>query len=208
MLFIFGKRHARIGRYIDNDHICYPCKAYDREIHIYRSYFHFCLIPVFPIGPRRFEVHCRICGDETKSENIIAQYDARTKTPVYFYSAWILLAIFAICWFFWNKNNQKQKTDLVSNPAVGDVYTIKKIKNTETSYFFVKITNINGDSIAVIQNDLYYSDFVNHLDKDDYFVKDDTIIYKRKNLKQMLANDEIFSVDRNYDKDASFNQIK
>jgi hypothetical protein len=208
MLFIFGKRNARIGRYIDKDHQCYPCKAHDREILVYRSYFHFCLIPVFPLGPKKFEIRCRNCGDETKSENIIKEYDSKSKTPFYFYSAWALFSSIAIIWFIWNKNEEKHKMDAVNNPVIGDIYNIKQVKNEETSYYFFRIIGIKGDTIVAIHNDLYYSGFVNHLDKDDYFVKDDTVIYKRKKLKEMLENDEIFSVSRNYSDEDGFNRIK
>jgi hypothetical protein len=196
MLFIFGKRYARIGKYVDNDHICYPCKAYDREIQVFRSYFHFCLIPVFPIGAKQFDIRCRNCGDETRSENIINEYDSRAKTPFYFYSAWILFAGLAIGWFYWNKNTQIHKMKLVGYPAIGDVYTIKQQKNDETTYYFLKIIGINGDTVVALHNNLDYGDFVSHLAADDYFVKDDTLTYKRKRLKEMLESGEIFSVSR------------
>jgi hypothetical protein len=208
MIFIFGKRYTKIGKYIDNEHICYPCKAYDKEILVHRSYFHFCLIPVFPMGPRQFEIRCRNCGDETKSESIVNKYKSKSKTPIYFYSAWLLFASVTLIWFIWNKNDQKHKMEAVTSPLIGDVFNIKQIKNEETSYYFLRIIGTNGDSIFAIHNDLYYSDFVNHLDKDDYFVKDDTVIYKRKRLKEMLENDEIFSVSRNYSDEDGFNRIK
>lgn len=208
MLFIFGIKDALIGKYKDCDHMCYPCKAYDREIQVYRSYFHFCLIPVFPICAKKFEIRCRNCGDETRSENIIRQYDAKAKTPFYFYSAWILFAALAIFWFYWNKNTQMHKIELVGNPAVGDVYTIKQEKNSETTYYFLKITGIVGDSVLAFQNHFNYNDFVGRLAMDDYFVKDDTLIYKRKNLKEMLEKDEIFSVSRDYDEGDGFNRIR
>ncbi len=199
MVVIFGKRNARIARFIDNDHICYPCKSYDREILVYRPYFHFCLIPVFPIGARQFEIRCRNCGDETKSEAIINQYKSKARTPIYFYSAWILLASIILSWFYWNKSTQKHIMEKVGSPMIGDIYTIKQVKNDETSYYFLKIIGINGDSLIIFHNNLYYSDFVSRLDKDDYFVKDDTLIYKRKKLKQMLDDEEIFSVTHDYD---------
>ncbi|HLA58945.1 MAG TPA: hypothetical protein VK622_09305 [Puia sp.] len=208
MLFIFGIRNARIGKYRDSDHICYPCKAYDREILIYRSYFHFCLIPVFPVGARKFEIRCCQCGDETKSENIVRQYDQKTKTPLYFYSAWVLFAAIAIFWFYWDKNSQRHKMELVGNPVIGDVYTIKERKNDETNYYFLKITGIAGDTVLAIQNHFDYGDFVNGLSQDDYFVKDDTLIYKRKNLTDMLERDEIFSVSRDYGDGDGFNRVR
>jgi hypothetical protein len=207
MLFIFGIRDALIGKYKDSDHICYPCKAYDREILVYRSYFHFCLIPVFPVGAKRFEIRCANCGDETRSENIINQYNKRTGTPLYFYSASVLVAGVAIFWIYWNKNEQKKKAELVGNPTIGDVYVIKQKKNNETTYYFLKITGIAGDSVLAIHNHFDYSDFVNRLAGDDYFVKNDTLLYKRKNLREMLEGDEIFSVSRDYSDGDGFNRI-
>jgi len=208
MLFIFGIRNVRIGRFKDHDHICYPCKAYDREIQVFRSYFHFCLVPVIPVGARKFEIRCCNCGDETMSENIIREFDKKAKTPLYFYSAWPLLAGIVLFWFYWNKHNQKYKMDLVASPAKGDVYTIKQRKNDETTYYFLKIAAIRGDSVFAIQNHFDYGDFVNSLAQDDYFIKDDTITYKRKYLVEMLEKDEIFSIDRDYSESDGFNRIR
>ena len=208
MLFIFGIRNTRIGQYKDTDHICYPCKAYDREIQIYRSYFHFCLIPVFPVGARKIEIRCCNCGDETKTESIIRKYDQKTKTPLYFYSAWALFAGVAIFWLYWNKSAQKHKMELVANPAVGDVYTIKQRKNGETSYYFLKIAGVASDSVFVIHNHFDYGDFVTSLSGDDYFEKDDTLVYKKKSLTDMLEGDEIFSVSRDYSEGDGFNRIR
>ena len=208
MLFIFGIRNTRIGHYKDTDHLCYPCKAYDREILVYRSYFHFCLIPVFPVGAKMFEIRCCNCGDETKTESILREYNQKTRTPLYFYSAWVLFACIAIFWFYWNKSTKKHRMDLVANPAMGDVYTIKQKKNDETSYYFLKIAGIAGDSVLAIHNHFDYGDFVNSLSGDDYFVKDDTLLFKRKNLTNMLERDEIFSVSRDYSEGDGFNRIR
>jgi hypothetical protein len=208
MLFIFGIRNVRIARYIDHDHICYPCKSYDREVQVYRSYFHFCFIPVFPVGRNKFEIRCRNCGDETNTESLIKKYGATTKTPLYLYSAWILFVSIAAFWFYWNKATQKNKIEMVGNPMTGDVYTIRQEKNDETTYYFLRIIQAKGDSILAIHNDLYYGGFVSRLAKDDYFVKDDTVIYKKKKLIEMLETDEIYSVSRNYAEDASFNRIQ
>jgi len=43
---------------------------------------------------------------------------------------------------------------------------------------------------------------------DDHFVKDDTSLYERKELKRMLENGEIYMVRRNYGKGSGFNQIR
>jgi hypothetical protein len=208
MLFIFGRRFARIGNYIDTDHICYPCKAFDREIKVYRSYFHFCYIPVFPMGGKQFEVRCRNCGDETRSESIVRKYENRAKTPFYLYSALFLFVGLGIFWFYWNRNSQKQKIEFVGNPAVGDVYTISEEKNNETIYSFLRITGIRGDSVMAFHSNLEYSGFVSSLADDDYFVKEDTVVFRRKELRGMLEKDEIYAVKRNYGNGGGFNRVR
>lgn len=208
MLFLFGIRVARIGNYIDNDQVCYPCKAFEREIKVYRSYFHFCFIPVFPVGRKQIEIRCKNCGDETRVESLVKQYETSTKTPFYLYSAVILFVGIAAFWFYWNKNTQKQKMVFVENPAVGDVYTITEEIKNGTNYSFLRIAGIKGDSVMTLHSDLQYSGFVSHLAEDDYFVKEDTVVYRRKELKEMLEKDEIYSIDRNYGDGGSFNRIR
>ena len=56
---------------------------------------------------------------------------------------------------------QISQMKLVSNPAIGDVYTIKQKKNGESLYYFLKIIETNGDSIIAFHNNLDYGDFVN-----------------------------------------------
>jgi hypothetical protein len=208
MLFIFGKRVAWIGNYTDNDHICYPCKAFDREVKIYRSYFHFCLIPVFPMGGKQLEIRCRNCGDETRTESIIKKYEKSAGTPFYFYSGIFLFVVLAAGWFFWNRNNQKQNKVYVDKPAIGDVYTITEEKNSGTTYSFLRIAGIQGDSVLAIHSNLEYGGFVSGLADDDYFVKDDTLVFRRKELNGMLEKGDIYAVSRNYGDGGGFNRIR
>ena len=199
---------ARIGRYRDTEHICYPCRAYDREIMVYRPYFHICFIPVFPIGKKQIEIRCRNCGDETRLESVLEQYKRRAKTPFYLYSALILFAGLTVFWFYWNKNYQRRKEEYIENPLVGDVYTIAKEKFGETTYYFLKISAINSDTIKLFHNHLDYMGFVSGLAHDDYFIKDDTVFVRRKDLKEMLDKEEIYSVDREYGEGSGFYRLR
>jgi hypothetical protein len=208
MLFIFGIKFARICRYSDRDHICYPCSAFDREVRVFRPYFHFCLIPVFPTGPKQWEMRCKNCGDETVLESVVREYEGRARTPFYLYSAIILFAAVSLYWVYWNKNAQSKKRDLVSRPAAGDVYTIEEKGNNETDYSFLKIVSVAGDSLGVLHNHLDYGEFVGHLTADDYFEKNDTMRMVKKDLSKMLDRGEIYSVDRGYGEGSSFNSIK
>jgi hypothetical protein len=208
MLFIWGIRFARIGRFIDKDHICYPCKASDREIRVYRRYFHFCYIPVFPLGRNQVDMHCRNCGDETRLEKIVKQYDAHNRTPFYLYSAIILFVLITAGWFYWNSINQKHKAEYVANPAIGDVYTVNEEKNTGKVYYFLKIIARNGDSVTALHSDLDYYGLVNGLSVDDYFVKADTLVFTKKMLGEMLESDEINTVRRDYGDREDFSRIR
>ncbi len=208
MLFIFGIRVATLGKFIDRDHICYRCQSFEREVQVTRPYFHFCFIPVFPTGPKQFEMHCRNCGDDTRLESVTEQFAGKTRSSAYLYSVWIIFAALALFWFYWNKNSLKQKTTMVANPQVGDVFTIRKEKNNETTYYFLRIAKIEGDTLKVLHNNLDYGGFVSSLSQDDFFLKDDTVQMLRKELKNMLRDDEIYSVDRDYGDGSGFNRIR
>ena len=208
MIFIFGIRVATLGKFRDRDHICYRCQSFDREVLVSRPYFHFCLIPVFPTGPKKIEMHCRKCGDETRLDSVVEQYEGKIRSSLYLYSAWILVAGFALFWVYWNKNNQKYKSSVVENPKPGDVFTIRREKNNETTYHFLKMAKINGDTLSMLHNDLDYGSFVSSLARDDYFLKDDTVEMTRKELKNMLRDDEIYSVDRDYGDGSGFNRVR
>jgi hypothetical protein len=208
MLFIFGIRVTILGRFIDREHICYRCQSFDREVLVRRPYFHFCLIPVFPTGPAQFSMHCRKCGDETRLDSVVEQYEGKIRSSLYLYSAWILVAGFVLFWVYWNKNNQQFKASVVASPQIGDVFTIRKEKNNESTYYFLKVVKIEGDTIRILRNDLDYGSFVSSLAHDDYFVKDDTIPMARKELSNMLRDEEIYSVDRDYGDGSGFNRIR
>jgi hypothetical protein len=208
MIFIFGERTRRIAQYIDHEHICYHCNSFDREVNVYRSYVHFCLIPVFPVRKKFYEMHCRKCGDQTNLESVINSNENSARTPIYLYSAPLIFLCIAAFWFYWNKYNESKKADLVSNPLVGDIYTIRSNETAETKYYFLRIIAISRDSVLVYHNNLDYGDFVTHLEDDDFFVRNDTVAYSKKSLHRMLQNNEIYIVDRNYGTGEGFNRIK
>jgi len=72
----------------------------------------------------------------------------------------------------------------------------------------VRIVALDGDSVNTLQSHVEYLGFVSNLADDDYFVKEDTVSYTRKKLKEMLDDDEIYSVKRGYGEGSGFNRIK
>jgi hypothetical protein len=208
MLIIFGKTRARIARYIDGDHICYPCRAFDREVLVFQEYVHLCLIPVFPVGGKIFEMRCRNCGDQTCLETVVRKYDRKTRPPFYLYSALILFVGLTAFWFYWDQNRQKEKRQMIAQPEIGDVYLIRRGENSETPYYFLRIAGISGDSVLAYSSSLEYGHFVSSLADEDYFVKEDTLVFTKKSLGQMLERNEINTVRRSYGEGSGFNRIK
>ncbi len=207
MIVVFGKRSARIARFTDTAHRCYPCGSYDREVSVYRSYFHLCLIPVFPMGRRFIEMQCRVCGDQTALDSVTKEYLPQAKTPFWFLSFPILVLLVGSYWFYWNSHNQQENAAFVNKPAVGDIYCMYEEKTNETDYSFLRVISVTRDSVFVLHNRYNYLGFVSRLDGNDYFLGHDTFGYSKNELQNMLAEKQIRDVQRHYDSLSSFNRI-
>ncbi|MES2847728.1 MAG: hypothetical protein V4685_01620, partial [Bacteroidota bacterium] len=131
-----------------------------------------------------------------------------SKTPFYLFSFPILLVGLILLAINLNLITQKEKAVFVANPQVGDVYTIRKDENNSTTYYFLRLVKINGDTLSVYHSNLEYNQFVSRLNEDDYFVKEDEFIFTKVELKLMLERMEINSVERNYGDYEGFNRIK
>ncbi|HVU96912.1 MAG TPA: hypothetical protein VHE34_16900 [Puia sp.] len=139
---------------------------------------------------------------------MVRKYEKRAKTPVWLFSALILAACIAAYWFYWDSNNKRHNAEYVAIPAVGDVYTVREPGALRTTYYFLRLAEVKGDTVAAIHSSLEYNYFVNTMTGEDHFVKDDTSLYAKKELKRMLENGEIYMVRRGYGKGSGFNQIR
>jgi hypothetical protein len=208
MLLIYGRRSMRIKKYTDNQQCCKNCKTFEFDVKVYRSYFHIYYIPVLPFGNKTVEIRCKSCGEPLRDYVIQKHYVDIAKTPFYLYSLVILIAgLFA---FIISKNliTQKEKARFVNDPKVGDVYGIRKDENNSTTYYFLRASQINGDTVLVYHSNLEYSRFVSRFNENDFFVKDEELIYTKKELKAMLDKGEINSIERDYGGSEGFNRMK
>jgi hypothetical protein len=136
------------------------------------------------------------------------EYESQTKTPIYLFSVPILIAGLIVLLVIGNVASQKEKKAFVANPEVGDVYRIRREENNSTTYYFLRISNISGDTVSVYHNDLEYHGFVTKFNGEDFFVKNEELLYTKDELKQMLENDEINSVERGYGNGEGFNRLR
>lgn len=208
MFLIYGTRSARIKKYTDNHSRCESCKNFDLDVEVYRSYYHVYYIPFVPIGEKTAFIRCNHCGEPGQSGSLLQHYEKSARTPFYLFTIPILILMFIATMVYANFNQQKEKVLLVANPLVGDVYGMRKEDNNNVSYFFLRVSGINGDTVIFQHSNLEYGQFVSGFNEEDFFVKDDEFYFLKPALKQMLEKDNINSVYRNYDGYQGFNRIK
>jgi zinc-ribbon family len=208
MFVIYGRRTARIKKYTYNHQACQSCKTFDLDIKVYRDYYHLFFIPVFPVGDKTVKIRCNNCGEPMWLETIQKHHESISRTPFYLFTIPILFAGLAIILVNANINSQKEKKIFVNNPKVGDVYRIRKDENNKTTYYFLRLIRISGDTVVAYHNNFEYAGFISKLNEDDFFVKNEELYFLKPELKQMLEKMEINSVDRNYGDYEGFNRIK
>jgi len=208
MFVIYGRRITRIKKYTDNQNYCKSCNSFDLNVKVYKEYFHIFFIPLFPIGDKTVNINCNSCGEPYRVDAIEKDYERTTKTPIYLYSGLILIGSLILLIVNENIRTQNEKAKFVENPKVGDVYRIMKDENNSTSYYFLRVKQINGDTILAYHSNLVYNGFITKLNDDDFFVKEEELVFTKKELTEMLDKAEINSVERDYGSDEGFNRIK
>jgi len=196
MLLIYGKKTARIKTATDNHEKCKNCGAFDISVVVLQEYFHFFYIPVCPVGPKNAKAWCHDCGQHFGSARFEKEYEDNAKTPIYIYSIPLIFFLLIVIGVFANLSTQKEKAEFIQNPKVGDTYLIRKDEKETTYYYFLKIKDINGDTITLYHNDRIYSSYPTSLAPIDSFVTMEPLSYTRLTLKRMLDADEINSVER------------
>ncbi len=116
----------------------------------------------------------------------------------------IIFAAFSIA----GKVKEKRKQQYIGSPQTGDVYLVKENRKEETGYYFLKVAELWEDSIIVYHSSFEYNHAVKELDKEDYFVLDEQLIFTKNQLQQMLDNNEISMVERDYGSNEGFDRMK
>jgi len=208
MFVIYGRRTIRIKKYTDNRNYCKSCNSFGLNVRVYKEYFHLFFIPFFPTSDKTVKIYCNNCREPYRVDSVQMEYEKSTKTPAYLYSGLILIGSLILLLVNANIRTQKEKAKFIENPKVGDVYRIRKDENNSTSYYFLRVSQINGDTVLAYHNNLIYHSFITKLNDDDFFVKGEEFFFTKRNLKEMLDKDEINSVERNYGSAGGFNRIR
>lgn len=208
MFIIYGKKAAKIKSDTNQQHICQNCKDFDLDIKVYRLYFHVFFIPLFPLGPKEVKIRCNNCGESKWIAPLQQHYEKVSRTPFYLYGGVILIAGIILACVVKNHIDGKNNAQFVADPRVGDVYTIRRVERDTTFYYFLKVSQVKGDTIAAYHNNLVYYDYVSQFDSTDFFTKEEEFQYLKKDLKEMLEKEEINDVKRDYGVAEGFHHVQ
>jgi hypothetical protein len=208
MFLIYGRHNARIKKYTANDQSCKSCRTFDIEVKVYREFYHLFYIPFCPVGDKTVNARCKNCGEPFRSDSFLTYYKEKSKTPFYYFSLPILFSGLVILLTILNSKTQDEKLSFVMNPKVGDVYTIRHDENNKTTYYFLRLKSIKGDTLVMYHNALEYNGYTSSFNNVDYFEKDEEFLLTKTELKKMLAIMEINAVDRDYSDYQGFDRIK
>lgn len=207
MIFIFGRRKVRIKKYDDYHIKCDTCNSCGQRFSVYQEYFHLFFIPVFPSGIKTITSVCLQCNDSFNREKR-NHYLSITRTPFYLYAGIILFVGLIVFLVIANLATQKQKEEYVAHPKVNDVYLIRQDEEKSTIYYFLKIKNIDVDTVELLHSNFQYKRFVSEMDDSDYFVRDDVFRVLKSDLKRDLDDGIINAVERDYKNSSRFSVEK
>ena len=123
------------------------------------KYAHLYWIPLVPVG-KQFILECNHCKStyhlkdldqktKDKFKQELEKYPA--KTPIYHFSAAIIIALIAGFAFYMSNKSADETLDYAKNPKVGDVYHYET-PELKGHYSTMKISKITKDSIFVLVN--------------------------------------------------------
>lgn len=208
MLIFYGRRTARIKRYTDHQQSCTSCRSFDFNVTVYRGYYHLYLIPIIPIGDKTVEVRCKDCTEPLRLEHIQKHYAQITRTPFFLYSGLFLVAAAILLLLYSVQKDKQHNIQFVSNPKVGDVYRMKTVENGSSSYYFLRVNAVNGDTVCVYHNNFEYNQITSAFNNEDFFVQAASFCIIKSKLREMLDKSEINTVEREYDDYKGFNRIR
>ncbi len=195
MIFFYGTRSAKIKKYDDAHVKCENCGEYKSRFIVHQRYAHLFWIPLFPVSKKHIYGECTNCKQEFFDEKAV-NYLAMTRTPWYLFIGLLLFAMFVFSIIYGSHVDNKNKAEYIQNPMVGDVYLMRIDSEKSKSYFFMKVDEVQTDSVKLLFGAYEYTRFVSQMAKEDYFDEEDYNMLSREDLINLLDNGTINSIKR------------
>lgn len=120
------------------------------------------------------------------------------RTPISFTSGLFILGIIIFIIIFFLLGNKKGAKEFVENFKYANVYRIENQIGNWTTYNFIEVIRIKGDSVFAHSNKFAYMEIPTRLDKNDNFVEGQQIIYLKTDLMRLFQNSKIKAVKLEY----------
>ncbi len=152
-------------------------------------------------------MYCATCGQPVRIDSLSRQYEKKTRAPFYLYSGIILIGLLVAAGVAVSAFGAYQRTGYIDHPKVGDVYLVKRDLPAPTTWYFLRIAQMKGDTAVVYHSNLGYDAAVYSFNNDDYFVSGEESEFTTGLLKGMYQKGVITTIFRDYN-GTGFNRIK
>lgn len=207
MFLIKGVRKARIKTYQVHKE-CKNCRAFDLSVGIFHDYYHLYYVPVVPVGAKSSIILCNRCGIRMGSAAISNEYEEKARKPFYLYIVPILFGMLVMAGIYESLLGQHDRQLYIANPKVGDVYLIKQQVHGLEEYSFLRVRQVDGDSVAAYPGHLAYLSSPSGFSREDFFDTSFEAVYSKAQLKKLFEQDSIETIYRDYGEAEGFNRMK
>jgi len=208
MFFIKGTRTARIKVYPCHSRQCENCNDFDLTIGVFHKYFHVFFVPVIAKGLKSSVIYCNSCGSRIRSDSLSKEYESKTGVPLYLYSGLLLVGLVVLAMLVATGWGTYERSKYISDPKIGDVYLMKAAQGKLDGFRFVRVSEISGDSVTAVENNVLYLSYTSFFASEDYFDSGEQAVFSKSHLKHLYKADSIETIFRNYGNSTGFNRIK
>lgn len=190
---------------------CPNCGHQSLYTTLYHKYLHIWFIPFFPLG-KIAEVKCTACyrmWEEPEMNGFMAgsveEVKRETSPPNYLFSGLYLAGIVVVAVMYSGWRNDKDTAQYITDPHRQDLYVVESERDEEYPNIILKVMNVNGDSVEMMEGRYGYSTPGNAaravsngaLQEPGYFVKRGAFsrnklleLYDLKKIVRIIREDE------------------
>ncbi len=191
---------------------CKNCQEKNTLLGIHAHYVHLFWIPIFPYS-KKASLVCTNCQQITSEKEMTPAFKGKVKLlkgavgyPNYHFSGLAILLVLAGWLTFQSHNNEKTQLSYIQVPLSGDVYALKDHEEpSDYKYYFLKVQDIEGDSLVISPNSFYYTAIPSELDQKDGFYNY-AIKMARNEFLVMQEKGELKKIIREYKDITGFNR--
>ena len=212
-MIVYGWNTKNIKQAQIDFYECPSCKEKNSVLAVFASYVHIFWIPLFPYK-KSAEIQCSNCQYVSTDDGLVGdnkmavkQLKSAVSIPKYLFSGAILIVLFTTWITYGILKNSWEEQSYIENPLIGDVYLIKDSEElSEYNHYFLKVGNIEEDSLWVSLSSYSYNGIVDALEPEDGFYDVMYAIHKDV-IKNYQESGMMKKVIRDYSSRTGFDRV-